>query len=292
MAALSSVAGPSTQSNSRRHLLRSLFKHGVLMAVAAIFFVPFYWLVITSFKPLNEMFEIPARFIPRTFTVENYIKSFSDSAFPVPLLTRNTLFYVVTTTIGQVLSSSLAAYAFARMKFWGRDALFGITLATLMLPAIITLIPTYILFNNLGWVGSWLPLIVPNFLGGAFNIFLLRQFMLTIPVDLTDAARVDGAGEFTIFARVILPLVKPALMVIAVFHVVYAWNDFLGPLIYLSDSTQYPLVLGLYAFRTRLGLRYDQLLPAAVVVTLPLIILFFIAQRYFIEGISLTGIKG
>jgi multiple sugar transport system permease protein len=285
-----------TQALTTRPALQSLFnhlvKHLVLMAVAAIFFVPFYWLVITSFKPLSEMFETPARFIPRTFTIQNYIKSFSDSAFPVPLLTRNTLFYVTTTTLGQLLSSSLAAYAFARMRFWGRDVLFGITLATLMLPAIITLIPTYILFNNLGWVGSWAPLIAPNFLGGAFNIFLLRQFMLTIPVDLTDAARVDGAGEFTIFARVILPLVKPALMVIAVFHVVYAWNDFLGPLIYLSDSTQYPLVLGLYAFRTRLGLRYDQLLPAAVVVTLPLIILFFIAQRYFIEGISLTGIKG
>ena len=270
----------------------SLIKHLVLIGVAALFFIPFIWLVLTSLKAANQMFVFPLQWIPNPPQWANYSRSLTDPAFPFFLLLRNSVFYALTTTIGTTFVSALVAYAFARMQFVGRNVLFGITLATLMLPGIVTLIPTYIVFRNLDWVGTWAPLLVPHFLGGAFNIFLLRQFMLTIPVDLTDAARMDGAGDFTIFTQVMLPLVKSALLVVAVFHFMYAWNDFLGPLIYLSDASQYPLVLGLYAFRSNRGLRWDLLLPAVVTVTFPLIVIFFLAQRYFIEGIALTGIKG
>jgi multiple sugar transport system permease protein len=170
--------------------------------------------------------------------------------------------------------------------------LFAITLSTMMLPGIVTLIPTYILFRWFGWVGTYAPLIVPYFFGSAYNIFLLRQFMMTIPWELTDAAKVDGANEFTTMFKIVTPLIKPALLVIAVFHFMWTWNDFFGPLIYLDEITEYPLVMGLYAFQTRFGVKWNLLMAASLSTTLPLIILFFIAQRYFIEGITLTGLKG
>jgi multiple sugar transport system permease protein len=180
------------------------------------------------------------------------------------------------------------------MDFRGRNLLFSITLATMMLPGIVTLIPTYVLFRFFGWVGSYAPLIVPHFFGGAFNIFLLRQFMMTIPTDLTDAAHVDGAGDFTILWRIMMPLVKPALLVVGLFHFLYAWNDFQGPLIYLDKAADYPLVLGLYAFQTSRGMtvEWNLMMAAALATTFPIILLFFVAQRYFIEGIALTGLKG
>jgi ABC-type glycerol-3-phosphate transport system permease component len=190
-----------------------------------------------------------------------------------------------------VLSCSLIAYGFARLDFWGRDVLFGITLSTMMLPGIVTLIPTYILFRWLGWVGTYAPLIVPYFFGSAFNIFLLRQFFMTIPWELTDAARVDGANELRIFWQVMLPLIKPAVLVVAVFHFMYTWNDFMGPLIYLNNAAEYPLVLGLYAFQTQHGVKWNLMMAASLSVTLPILVLFFVAQRYFIEGITLTGLK-
>jgi multiple sugar transport system permease protein len=162
----------------------------------------------------------------------------------------------------------------------------------MMVPGVVTLIPTYVLFRNLGWVGSYAPLIVPHLLGNAFSIFLIRQFMLTIPWELSDSARVDGANEFAIFFRIILPLIKPALLVVGLFHFTYAWNDFLGPLIYLDDPSEYPLVLGLYSFQTRFAIEWHLTMAASMAVVLPLIVLFFFAQRYFIEGITLTGLKG
>jgi multiple sugar transport system permease protein len=177
------------------------------------------------------------------------------------------------------------------MQFRGRDLLFGITLATMMLPSIVTLIPTYILFRNLNMVGGYAPLIVPLWFGSAFNIFLLRQFMLTIPQDLTDAARVDGANELTILWRVIVPLIRPALLVVALFQILASWNDFMGPLIYVTEADNYPLVLGLYAFTTRMSVQWHLLMAAAVVITLPMLALFFVAQRHFIEGVVMTGLK-
>ena len=288
---------PVTRRNTnwgyvRSRILPSLITNFLLIIIAALFFVPFLWLVVTSLKPIEQVFTDPPQWIPEPVMWGNYVEALTSPAFPFALLMYNTLFYTILSTIGVVISSGVVAYAFARMEFWGRDVLFAITLATMMLPGIVLLIPTYVLFQRFGWVGSYAPLIVPAYFGSAFNIFLLRQFMMTIPWDLTDSAHVDGAGELTILWRIIFPLVKPALMVVGLFHFMYAWNDFLGPLIYLDSSSKYPLVLGLYAFQTRFGVQWHLMMAASLSVTIPLIMLYFVAQRYFIEGITLTGIKG
>jgi len=277
-----------------RRSIGALLAHALLLVTAALFIIPFIWLVITSLKPTNQIFTDPLIWVPRPILWSNYTKALTSAAFPFVRLLANTLYYALLSTIGTVLSSAVVAYAFARMEFRGRNVLFAITLATMMLPGIVTLIPTYVLFRFFGWVGSYAPLIVPTFFGGAFNIFLLRQFMMTIPTDLTDAAYVDGAGDFTILWRIMLPLVKPALLVVGLFQFLYAWNDFQGPLIYLDKATDFPLVLGLYAFQTSRGMtvEWNLMMAAALATTFPIIVLFFIAQRYFIEGIALTGLKG
>jgi multiple sugar transport system permease protein len=286
-------------SGSRQRLYRQVRKgastflsHLLLSATAALFTIPSLWLIVTSLKPLDQVFTDPPRWIPDPIMWQNYVESLTSPAFPFLNLLRNTLFYAVLSTLGVLLSSAIVAYAFARLEFQGRDALFLITLSTMMLPGVVTLIPTYILFRKFGWVGTYAPLIVPYYLGSPFNIFLLRQFMMTIPWDLTDAAYVDGANDLVILFRILIPLIKPALLVIGVFHFMWAWNDFMGPLIYLDNVKEYPLVMGLYAFQTRFGIQWNLMMAASLAVTFPLILLFFVAQRYFIEGIALTGLKG
>jgi len=285
------VIPASSRSIRLRKLFAPVLTHIVLIAIAALFVVPFLWLVVTSLKPLNQVFTDPPQWIPQPVMWQNYVEALTSPGFPFVQLLSNTLYYAGLSTIGVTFSSAMVAYAFARMEFWGRDLLFAITLATMMIPSIVTLIPTYILFRKIGWVGTYAPLIVPYFLGGAFNIFLLRQFMMTIPWDLSDAAYVDGAGDFMILWKIMFPLIKPALLVVALFHFLFAWNDFLGPLIYLDNPSKYPLVLGLYAFQTRHGVQWNLMMAASLAVTFPLLVLFFAAQRYFIEGITLTGIK-
>lgn len=275
-----------------RNLLTKTLSHGLLVFTAALFVIPFLWLVVTSLKPLEQVFTDPPMWIPEPILWSNYVDALTTPAFPFLKLLRNTLFYVVMTTIGTVVSSTFVAYAFSRLEFKGRNTLFLITLSTMMLPGIVTLIPTYILFRWMNWVGGYAPLIVPAFFGSAFNIFLLRQFMTTIPWELTDAAYVDGANDFVILWRVIVPLITPALLVIAVFNFMYTWNDFFGPLIYLDELSEYPLVMGLYAFRTRHTIQWNLLMAASLATCFPLIAVFFVAQRYFIEGITLTGLKG
>ena len=195
-------------------------------------------------------------------------------------------------TIGTVISCAAVAYGFARLRFPGRDILFAITLATLMIPPIVTFIPTYILFAKLGMIGTYVPLIAPRFLGDAFFIFMLRQFFRGIPWDLSDAARIDGAGEFRIFWEIMLPLVRPALIVVAVFTLLYTWHDFFGPLIYLQDAMKYPLSLGLFAFRSMRTQEWALIMTGATLTVLPLIVVFLFTQRYFIRGVSMTGLKG
>ena len=284
-----------TASNSLLRLRKQLLfllNYLTLTLGAALFVIPFYWLIVTSLKSLDQVFTDPLIWVPMPIYWSNYVEALTSPAFPFLTLLKNTLFYSVLSTLGIVFSSAMIAYAFARLEFWGRDVLFGITLATMMLPGIVLLIPTYVLFQRFGWAGTYAPLIVPAFFGNAFNIFLLRQFMLTIPWELSEAAHVDGANELVIFWRIIMPLVKPALLVVAVFHFMYAWNDFLGPLIYLDEASEYPLVLGLNAFQTRFGVQWHLIMAATLSVTFPLIVLFFVAQRYFIEGITLSGLKG
>jgi ABC-type glycerol-3-phosphate transport system permease component len=283
---------PQRKVKSPGKRLREISAHALLIVTALIFLVPFVWLVLTSLKPANQVFSTPLTWWPNPIRWENYSEALTSPAFPFWRLLSNTLAYALLSTAGVVISSCLVAYPFARMQFRGRDTLFAITLATMMLPSIVTLIPTYVMFRAFGLVGTYAPLVLPLWFGSAFNIFLLRQFMMTIPMDLTDAARVDGANDLVILWRVLVPLVKPALLVVGLFQFLAAWNDFLGPLIYVTDADSFPLVVGLYAFTTRMSIQWNLLTAASMVITLPMIMLFFVMQRYFIEGVVMTGMKG
>jgi len=214
-------------------------------------------------------------------------------AIPFGRYTLNTLMLCLLTMLGTTLSNSLVAYGFARIDWPGRDFYFAVTLATMMVPFPVTMISLYALFKNLGWVGTWLPLWVPSFFGGAFNIFLLRQFYLSIPNDLTEAARIDGCSEFQIYWRIILPLSKPALAVVALFQFMGTWNDFMGPLLYLNDQNKFTLSLGLQFFQSQSGgTEWHLLMAASTLMLLPILVLFFFTQKQFIQGIVTTGMKG
>jgi ABC-type glycerol-3-phosphate transport system permease component len=223
--------------------------------------------------------------------VNNYLTAYRASGQGFTYL-RNSLYLVVLRVIGQVLSCSMVAYAFARLRWPGRDAIFLLLLATMMLPHQVTMVPTFVIFKHLGWYNTLRALWAPSFLGAAFFIFMLRQFMRSLPAELEEAARIDGCGFFGIYWRIILPLVKPALAAVAVFTFMGTWNDFMGPLIYISDQRLYPLSLGLFDFRTQHGADYGMLMAASTLMTLPVIAIFFLAQRYFIQGVTLTGMKG
>ena len=228
--------------------------------------------------------------IPSPFKLANYPEALRTVPFAIYL--RNTLFLCAATVFGAVLSSAVVAYGFARMRFRGRDALFYLMISTMALPAQVTMIPTFALFRWLGWYGTYLPLIAPAFCGNAFFIFLMRQFFGTIPEELSEAARIDGCGEWRILWRVLLPLSKPALATCALFQFLGTWNDFLGPLIYINDPSNYTLAYGLQQFMSSYGGKWAQLMAGACIFTIPIIILFFFAQRTFIQGIATTGSKG
>lgn len=264
----------------------------ILAGAAILFLLPLVWMISTSLKPKSQIFAYPLVWIPNPPQWANYSKALNNPSFKFLLFLQNSLYYALLSTIGVVLSSALVAYAFARLRWWGRDFWFLITLSTMMIPYPVTLIPQFLIFKQIGWVGTFNPLIIPNFLGVPFFIFLLRQFFLTIPMDLSDAARIDGANDWAIFARVILPLTQPALTTVALFTFLSCWNDFLGPLIFLTDGSKYTLAVGLAAFRGQYRTQWDLMMAAATVVTAPIVILFFFAQRRFIQGITLTGMKG
>jgi ABC-type glycerol-3-phosphate transport system permease component len=225
----------------------------------------------------------------RKFT-SNYVSAYLASGHRWTYV-FNSAYLVVLTVMGQVLSCSMVAYAFARLNWPGRDALFVILLATMMLPGQVTMVPVFVVFKHLGLYNTLAALWAPSFLGSAFFIFMLRQFMKTIPAELEDAAKIDGCGFFGIYWRIILPLMRPALAAVAIFTFMATWNDFMGPLIYINDQRLYPLSLGLFEFRTEHGADYGMLMAASTLMTLPVVALFFVAQRYFIEGVTLTGMK-
>lgn len=237
-----------------------------------------------SYLPKNEIQE------KVKFEWINYKKA--SEAMPFWKYTKNTLIICLLGVIGVVISNALVAYGFARIPWRGRETFFLVTLATMMIPFPVTMIPMYTVFRNLHWVGTFYPLWVPAFLGSAFNIFLLRQFFKTIPKDLTDAARIDGCTEFGIFLRIFVPLSKPALAVVALFHFMYAWNDFMGPLIYLTEEKTFTLALGLYSYNSQHGgTEWHYLMAASTMILLPILLLFFFTQKTFVEGISMSGIK-
>ncbi len=271
--------------------------HVALVLLSLLFFMPLLWMLSTSVKPIGETMTNPPRWIPTRFMWHNYpeaIAYHSEELGYIPFLVyaRNTLLVTVLTVAGAVLSNTLVAYSFARLKWPGRDLFFGVTLATMMVPFPVTMVPTFSLFKWLGWVGTYRPLWVPAFFGGAFSIFLLRQFFRTIPFELSEAAKIDGASEGRIFLDVVLPLARPALAVVALFTFMGTWNDFLGPLIYLVDGNTFTLSQGLQAYQTQHGgTPWNLLMAASCLVILPVVVVFFLAQKLFIQGIATSGLK-
>ncbi len=263
----------------------------LLISLSIVFLIPLAWSVSTSLQTQEQVYDAEMHWIPKPVQWSNYAKAVT--AIPFFTYLRNSVIVTVLSIVGVVLSSSLAAYSFGCLNWPGRDALFVVLLATMMLPPQVTLIPLFILFCELGWVDTLKPLVVPTFLGGgAFFIFLLRQFFKTLPKDLFEAARIDGCTSFGIWWRIALPLSRPALMTVIIFTLNGTWNDFLGPLIYLNSEETKTLALGLQAFTGQTGAAQSELMAVSVLMILPLLVVFFLGQRYFVEGIALTGLKG
>ena len=271
-----------------------VFVLAILFVGAAVMLLPFLWLVSSSFKNEVQIFQFPPQWIPDPIRWQNYIEAWTKRPFMLYL--RNTLFILILNEIAIIGSASLCGYGFARIDFPGRNLLFGILLATMMIPGVVLMVPTFVLFARLRWVDTFLPLVIPPFFGGgAFFIFLFRQFFRSLPAELADAARIDGCNEFDIYWRIMLPLAKPAIATVAVFTFIGTWNDFMGPLLYLSKSPEkFTVALGLALFRsTMLGrTRWDLLMAASTIMIIPVLIVFFLAQKYFVQGIATTGIKG
>ncbi len=275
-----------------------ILKYILLLVLAFSFLLPFIWMFTSALKDSSQVFTVPPTWIPSPALWENFYNAWTE--LPFNLWLYNTVIkYAIPATVGTVVSSAIAAYGFARLEWRLRDILFAVCLATMMVPGQVTLVPLFIVFKKLGWVNTLMPLVIPSFFGGgAYNIFLLRQFFMTLPNELSDAARIDGANELGILFRIVLPLAKPALTVVALFRFMGAWNDYFGPLVYLSNDKQWTLARGLERLRGsayEVGssrMAYPYLMAVSSIITLPILVAFFFAQRTFIEGISLTGIKG
>ncbi|MHC4066279.1 MAG: carbohydrate ABC transporter permease [Planctomycetota bacterium] len=280
-------------NQGRAGLLRNAALYLIVSVVALLFVLPLFWMVCVSLKPSEEVLQFPPRFLPQSPQVAAYQEIFRSASFDYLLYARNTLIIAALSLVGMLLASSIAAYGFARMPFRGRGLMFGVCLATMMIPFPVIMVPTYMIFKHLGWIGTFKPLWVPAWFGSAFNIFLLRQFFLSIPKELEESARIDGCSTWGVFWRIAMPLSKPALAVVALFHFLSVWNDLLGPLIYLAHQGQFTLALGLQFLQSKSGdTPWNQLLAATVLTVAPVLLLFFLAQRTFIRGIATTGLKG
>lgn len=262
----------------------------LLLAGAIVFMLPFLWMLTTSLKPSQQVFTFPPQFLPTSFIWQNYVDGWTVLPFTRFLL--NTVVITGANVLGNLISCSLAAYGFARLRARGRNFFFILMLSTMMIPNEVTLIPTFIFFSKLGLVNTFWPLIIPAWFGYPFSIFLLRQFFLSIPRELDDAARLEGAGYLRILTSIIMPLSKPALATVAIFAFVGNWNNLLGPLIYLRSSNEFTLALGLNLFNGQYSTSYNQLMAVSILTILPIIVLFFFSQKYFIRGATLTGMGG
>lgn len=272
-------------------LLGAALRYCVLVALSALFLMPFLWMLSTSLTPGSEVLDLDRALVPPRLAWENY--RIALTTLPFHLFLYNTVVIAVLCVIGQTISASLVAFAFARMTFPFREGLFVLVLSTMMLPPQVTMVPTFVLFAQIGWIDSLKPLIVPAFFGGgALFIFLLRQFFRTIPRELEEAARLDGCSTLGVYWHVVLPLSRPALITVAIFSFIGHWNDFLGPLIYTQSIENKTMALGLMAFKTLQGTEYHLLMAASVAVLMPVIVIFFLAQKYFVQGIVTTGMKG
>jgi ABC-type glycerol-3-phosphate transport system permease component len=273
----------------RRTQLANALTHIALIACSAVVLLPLLYQLSTSLKEPGDVFLFPPQWIPDPIRWQNYADAIT--AIPFFVYLGNTVIVTALSILGKVLSVTLVAFAFSRLQWWGRDTLFFVMLATLMLPPHVTLIPQFILFRQLGWINTFLPLIVPEFFGGPFLTFLVRQFFLTIPRDLDDAARMDGCSSFGVYWRIILPLAWPAILMVVIMMFNTTWNDFLHPLIYLQSQDKFTLALGLRFFQGEASTSWNLLMAASLLTMLPVIVLFFAAQRYFLQGIVFTGVK-
>jgi multiple sugar transport system permease protein len=284
------AAEPPTKEVGNRALRWLLYV--VLASITLVFIYPFVWLVSASFKPRGEVFD--NKLIPETFTLDNYVQVWQEA--PLALWLWNTLLVTVLATLAVTISSAMVAWGFSYFRFRGRNLLFGVVLATMMLPGAVTMIPTFLIWDSLGQVGNLTPLWAGNLFGSAFYIFLLRQFFLGLPRDLFDAAKIDGANQWQIFSKIALPLTKPALVVTALFEFQAAWTDLMRPLIYLRDSDTFTVPRGLKSLLDEFGFggewHWEIVVTASVITTVPMIVLFFLGQRHFVQGIATTGSKG
>lgn len=295
MATLETKRGLATETRVRWYKIQKRIErtltYAILVFLSALILVPLVWMVSTALKERKQIFTYPPEWVPSPALWNNFSEAMT--VFPFQTFVRNTLIIAGFNIVGTILTSSMAAYAFARLRFPGRDLIFMILLSTLMLPFAVIMIPRYVEFRELGWLDSWLPLIVPNWMGGSvFFTFLLRQFFRSIPRELSDAAKIDGASEFRIYWQIVMPLAKPALAVVAIFVFLDSWNDFLAPLIYISSPSKYTVSLGLSMFMGNYTTQWAYLMAASTLMSIPTIVLFIVAQRYFVKGVVLTGVKG
>ena len=287
------IPSPGPQRNSQinwHRLWRTTRGYLILFIFALVFLTPFYWMFATALKGNDQLFQIPPSWIPNPLAWENFAQVFQE--VPFARFIRNSAVLVTWNIVGQVLSTTLIAYGFARLRFPGRNILFLILLATLMVPSQVTLVPQFILFAKLGWTNTYLPLILPAFTGSPFLIFLMRQYMMTIPLDLDEAATIDGASRLQILRHVIAPMSIPAIVLVAVFTFTDVWNDFMGPLIYLNDPNKFTVSLGLSFFQGAKETSWHLLMAGSLMSMIPPMILFFIAQRRLLGGLAAAGIKG
>ena len=270
--------------------LEAVTLYVILTVLAILFVLPVFYLFMGAFKAESELFRVPFKWLPDKFILDNFSNMFQSIPFMRYL--KNTMIIVAFNIVGSLLSCSLVAYGFSRLRWPGRYKVFILVLITMILPYQVTLVPLFLMFTKIKWIGTFLPLIVPCFFGNPFFIFLLRQFFTGIPQDISEAARIDGASEFTIFSRLILPMAKPALTTVALFAFIRSWNDFLGPLVFLGRDELYTLSLAASMLKSNLDPNWSVLLALGTVMILPVLLIFFVMQKYFIQGIAMSGIKG
>jgi multiple sugar transport system permease protein len=273
----------------RRYLGRRIGHHIILILICLAFLVPFAVMITTAFKTPQDVFRAPPRLLPEHWVLSNFVEAVR--AMPFLRYLANTVFLVVLNVVGTMISCPLVAYGLAKIHWKGRNIVFGTVLATMMLPPQVTFIPLYLMWNKVGAQGTFWPLIVPAFFGAPFYIFLLRQFFMGVPDSLREAGLIDGASELRVYLRIMLPQAKPALATVAVFQFVATWTDFLLPLIYLNDQSKYTLSIGLYSFFGSHGVAWGPLMAACLIFTVPAVVIFMVAQRYFVQGIAVTGLK-
>ena len=262
----------------------------ILVALSVI--LPFLWMIVSAFKSQRELFAYPPSFFPKNWKVENFVEAATRGSISFFRMFLNTMMIAVPTTVFNIIFSSMAGYAFARLRFPFRNAIFMIFIASMMVPYAITLIPRFLLFKDLGFYDTYIPLIVPVMFGTAFSIFLTRQFFMTLPKELEEAAIVDGCSHFRIWAQIFMPLTKPIIATLAVFQFQSSYNDFLGPVIYISSDVKFTVQMGLNSFRNSFSTRYDLIMAGSIMALIPVVILFICCQKYIVRGIVMGGVKG